>query len=175
MKNNWVPKKKTVVTTLIILGLSIVFYLASLFVMVQKQKEIENVFRSTESEVSKGEKRWVLKSILSVYTEEIQTLRNFLIRKGDEVTFIEQIEGVGRVSGIQFEIKSIDLKTKVESSFKEDVMIKMSINGKWDNIISFIDHLEKMPFGVLIENFDLKTSGAGEWSGSISMVVFREK
>lgn len=175
MKKNWIPKKQTVVITSIFLVLCIITYLGALIIANQKQKEIENIYRNSESEVSKQERKWILKSALSLYAEEISTLRNLFIKKGDEVNFIEKIESLGQQSGIKFEIKSIDLKNKTEDSFKEDINIKISISGKWENILSFLDSLEKMPFGALVDSVDLDTNAPGEWEGNISLIVFREK
>lgn len=175
MNNNWVPKKQTVIITSIILCLSLILYLGSVIIANQKQKEIENLYHNSESEVSKQERKWTLKSILSIYSTEIATLRKFFIQKGDEVGFIEQIENLGRQSGAKFEIRSIDLKNKSEDSFKEDVNIKVNISGTWESIVYFLDGIEKRPFGVLVENIDLDAEIGGEWMGTISLVVFREK
>ena len=42
-------------------------------------------------------------------------------------------------------------------------------------MISFVDSLNKMPFGVLIEKINIDSSAPGEWSGLIDIIIFRKK
>lgn len=173
--NNWIPKNKIVNSSVAILLVSIGLYFVGLLIISQKTIEIKDSYRNTESESFKEEKQLALKSASLSNTEDIQTLRSFFIQKGDEVEFIKQIENIGRKAGIKFEIDSIDLKTETSDSFKEDVMIKLSINGSWESVVSFLDMLEKMPFGVSVENLNLNTDMSGSWSGTLHLILFREK
>jgi hypothetical protein len=173
--NNWIPKNKIVKFAIICASLSILLYFIGLFFVFRETQKIENFYRDTNSESFQEEKFWAIKSLAEINKESIQNLRNFFIQKGDEVKFIEKIEGVGRASSIKFEIASIDVKSGSSDSFKEDVSVKMKIEGSWSNIIYFLGKLKKMPFGVLIEKVDLDTNAPGDWSGSIEFVVFREK
>ena len=45
---------------------------------------------------------------------------------------------------------SIDVKANQPNSFSENVNVKMKLEG-FLGVVSFIDKLEKMPFGVLVE------------------------
>jgi hypothetical protein len=52
----------------------------------------------------------------------------------------------------------------------------MEIEGPWNDVIKTIDNLERLPFGVLVDNLNINTvGGEGYWSGSISFRVFKEK
>jgi hypothetical protein len=137
-------------------------------------KKIEDFYLNSESESSKEKRFTVIKSIIETNNEPIQALQDFFIQKGDEVLFIEQIEKEARNLSVKFDI-DIDIKENQADPFKEDVEVKIKINGSWRNIISFIDKLEKMPFGVLIENINLDADVSGNWSGLIELIIFREK
>ena len=154
--------------------LSITLYFIGLFFVLNKINTIENTYNSAESESSKEKKFWAIKPIAETNKELIQTLRDFFVKKGDEVKFIEQIEGVAQSSAIKFEIVSIDVANQ-EGQFEENVKMKVGAEGPWRNIISFINKLEKMPFGVLIENVNLNTKTQDNWSGFIEFIIFREK
>jgi hypothetical protein len=173
--NNWIPKNKFVRFAAIAAILSFILYPLFLFIIIQKTNEIENSYRNTESASSKEERARALKSIAEANKELIQTLQDFLIQKGDEVKFIEQIEKIGRKSSVQFEISSINTKASQTNPFKEDIAIKMNTEGPWTNIMNFIDILEKMPFGVSIGNVNLDAKAPDVWSGSVEFIVFREK
>ncbi len=173
--NNLIPKNKFVTFVIVIISLSVILYFVGLFIVLEIKKEIENSYYNTESKSSKEEKTRIIKNITEANKEPIQDLRNYFIQKSDEVEFIEQIEKLARDSGVKFDIVSIDVKTDQQDSFKENVDVKMKLEGSWQNIIRFVDKLEKMPFGVLVENMSLDTSTSGNWFGFIEFILFREK
>ncbi len=173
--NNWIPKNKIVMSATIMAALSVVLYFASLFIVLREIKKVENFYHDTESEFFKEKKFLAIKSIAEANKEPIQTLRNFFIQKGDEVKFIEQIEAVARRSAIKFEIVSIDAKANQPDPLKEDIEVKIGMEGSWKNIISFTGQLEKMSFGTLIKDINLNAKVPGEWSGFVSFIIFREK
>lgn len=173
--NNWIPKNKTIKSIIILTLFNIALYFFSLFVVLVEIKKVENFYSNTESESFKEQKFETIKSIAEANKESIQSLRGFFIQKGDEVRFIEQIEKIAQTSSINFEIISIDVKPNQTDSFKENVNIKMGIDGTWKDIMLFINKLEKMNFGVLIENVNLDVKNPGNWVGFIDFVIFREK
>lgn len=173
--NNWIPKNKIVRLAEALALFSILLYFGGLFIVSNKIKKIENLYHDINSESSKEEKFWAIKSISEANKEPIQILRNFFIQKGDEIKFIETIEDVAKTSSIKFEIASIDVKTVKDASFKEDINVKMQIEGSWGNIIYFLDKLKKMPFAVSIEKVDLDANASGPWSGFVEFIIFREK
>jgi hypothetical protein len=173
--NNLIPKEKIVKLAIAVASLSVVLYFGGLLVVIQETKKVENLYNDTESESSKGKKFWAIKSIAETNAGAIQALRNFFIKKNDDVKFIEQIESTARNSGIGFEIASIDVKPNQANLPKEDIEVKMAISGSWRETMRFVDSLEKMSFGVSVENINLDANGSGVWSGSVDFIIFREK
>lgn len=173
--NNWTPKKRIIEIAAIVALFGAILYFSGLFMVIGKINSIENFYKDVESESSKEEKFWTIKSIVEANKEYIQTLRDFFVQKGDEVKFIEQIEETAKTAVVAFDIVSIDVKPDQKDLFKENVIVKMNIEGPWKNIMLFLDKLEKMPFGVSIENINLDAKAAGDWSGFIEFVVFKEK
>jgi len=173
--SNWIPKNKLMRFAATLASLSIILYFVGLFVVLAEIKRVENFYQSAESEASKEEKSWAIKAIAEANKEPIQTLRSFFIQKGDEVKFIEQMEEIAAGSTVKFEISSIDVRANQQDSFKEDVNVKINIEGSWKNIMYFIDKLEKMSFGVSVEKISLDAGEPGNWVGFIELIVFREK
>ncbi|KKR28236.1 MAG: hypothetical protein UT61_C0054G0008 [Candidatus Woesebacteria bacterium GW2011_GWA1_39_8] len=171
---NWIPKKTFLMVSATAAVFCVVLYLASLFLVLLEIKEIEDYYNNTESQSGKEERARVLKSIAETNKEYIQTLREYFIQKGDEVKFIEQIEEIGKKSSIQFEINSIDVKPNQLKNFKEDITVRMDIEGSWQNIMNFTDMLEKMNFGILVQNISLDAKTEAKWSGTIEFIIFRE-
>ncbi len=173
--NNWIPKSKVVRFAAIIALFSIILYFVGLLIVLNEINKVKNFYSDTSSESFKEEKFWAIKSIAEANSGPIQTLRDFFIQKGDEVKFIEQIEGVAKTSSIKSEISSIDVAADGADPSKEDVDVKMNAEGSWKNMMLFLDGLEKMPFGVSIDKVNLDANVPGNWSGSVEFIVFREK
>lgn len=173
--NNWIPKNKIIKFAAAAALLGVALYLNGLLVVFREIRKVENLYNDTESEFLKEKKFWAIKSIAEANEETIRTLKDFFIQKNDEVKFIEQVEEIAKNSAIKFEIASIDVKINQKDSFKEDVAVKIKTEGSWESIASFADKMEKMPFGVLINNINLDADAPGHWSGSIGFTVFREK
>ena len=173
---NWIPKNKTVRLAVVAVLLSVIIYFSALFMVFGETKKLENLYNDSESQSYKEEKLSTIKSIVETNKEIIQKLRDFFIQKGDEVKFIKQIEETARASGVESSIDSINIKTgQGGSPSKEDVAVRMKMGGSWGNTLSFIDKLEKLPFGVSINRVNLDATTAGQWSGSVEFIIFREK
>lgn len=173
--NNLIPKNKFIIIATTVALLSIILYCAGLFVVLREKRGIEELYLNTESESAKEEKIRVIKNVVEINKDLIQTLQNYFIQKDDEIKFIEQIEKTAQSSGIKFEIASIDVGGNQTDSFKEDINVKIKIEGSWHNIMYFINKLEKIPFGILIKDLNLDSNVSGSWSGAVEFIIFREK
>ncbi len=174
--NSWIPKSKIVKLIVGMVVLSFLFYLTGLFFVTRQTKKVEDLYVDLKSKSFEGEKIQAIKSIVNSNSLNLQILRDFFIKKGDEVKFIEEIEKVAKDANVKFEISSIDVKSSDEQSLSDDINVKMEIEGYWNDIIKTIDNLERLSFGVLIDNLSIDTvGGEGYWSGSISFRVFKEK
>ena len=84
-------------------------YFAGLTFIYLKIKGIEGAYNNTESQSMKAEKAQALKSAAETNKEYIEILRQFFIKKDDEVEFIKQIEDIGNKSKIAFSITKAKL------------------------------------------------------------------
>lgn len=172
---NWIPNKKIIKTVIGLAVLSFLVYTVALFVVLGQMRQVEQIYTDSESESSKEERSWAIRSLVEDNKENVDILRNFFIRRGDEVGFIKAIEEMGRRSAVNFEISSIDVRTKEIDTIKEDVFVKINVEGSWNSIMSFIDRLEKASFGLEVQNVTLDAKSAGVWGGFIELSIFREK
>lgn len=174
--NEWIPNSKILKLFISVAVFVIVIYIIGFCLVLNKIKKVENLSGSAESNLVKEEKINTIKSIAEDNKESIESLREFFIQKGDEVEFIEKIESVGRDTGVKFDIFSIEIDPKNENlQFHEKVVMKINIEGSWKGVVAFILKLEKLPFGVFIENIGLDSKNSGQWSGFINLATFREK
>ncbi len=171
---NWIPKKNTLVSVVLLATLSFLLYTVCLIIVFWQIRKIETYYQNTESKSSVEEKIRALKIAITNNQENIEMVRKFFVQKGDEVTFIERLETLGDDVGLEFEIASIDVKSNQAKNLKEDVTVRVGVDGSWENIMKFVDGLEKMPFGVMIQNLNIDTKSATGWSGFVELIVFRE-
>ncbi len=171
---NFVPKNKKIFISAIFLFVCFSLYLFGFLSVKKDIVKIEEEYKNTESVFFKDEKIQNLKRIAESNKEKIEILRNFFIKKGDEVKFIEEIEAIGRKYLSKFEINSIDVKQNEKDSLKEDIVLKMEVSSSWIEIIKFIDALEKSNLGILVKSANINNM-TGNWSGILEFVVYREK
>jgi Tfp pilus assembly protein PilO len=172
---NWIPQKNTFSFVIGITVICATIYFAVFAIVFLEIRKIEVAYNDSESESRRNEKAEALRLIAAANKDQIQILRNFFVQKEDDVGFIKQIEDTGRRSGVLFDIKSIEVPPNQKDVFKEDVSIKMNIEGSWTDTMRFIESLEKMPFGVSIQNVNVDLTSKGKWGGSIDFIIFRSK
>lgn len=162
------------ILAVVVLGLSLVLYIVGTFMVKAKINAIKSAYTASESKFVQEERREIITEILNSKSAEIQKLRSFFVAKGDEVVFIEKIESLARQNGLLFEIDTISQASPTTNT-KQDITIKMDIDGSWRNIMNFIKELETLPFGVSILDIELDAKTGAGWSGFIEFAVFREK
>lgn len=171
---NWIPKKSLViVSSAFSLGFFLFYFISSIYVFWQINK-IESYYSDTESRSGREERAMAIRLFSENNKEQINTIRSFFIKEGEEANFIENIEVAATKSGVKFDIAEINIQNSENQNFKENVEVNMKVEGDWSSIMSFIDSLEKMPFGTYVYDVGLD-KGNSVWSGTINFLVFREK
>ena len=173
--NNWIPKNKILRFAAGLAVLGLVVYLAGVMIILMKTKKVESSYSNTESDLFKEQKFWAIKSVTDANEEPIKYLKDFFVRSGDEVFFIEIIEEMARISNINLEIVSIDIKPNQTDLFEEEVLVKIKVGGTWNGVMLFVDTLERMNFGVVIEDISLDAETAGNWVGAIEFIFIKNK
>lgn len=157
-----------------ILALCFVLYMVGLFMVKSKINAIRSSYTASESKFVQEEKRVAIDQVVNSHLAEIEKVRKFFVAKGDEVEFIESIENLAKNKGLLFEIDTIS-QSPTGGEKKEDIVVKIDIEGGWGGAVSFIEELEKLPFGVSITKVELDTKSKGVWAGFVEFAVFREK
>ncbi len=170
--NSWVPKTNILVIACSFLAVSLLVYTFSLSVINRKISSIELAYSNTANTLATEEESRLIKNIADQNFESIDFVNKYFVQKGDEVGFIEDVENLAKSLGIKFNIVSITPVRPLEGSESTEISIKMNVEGSWSGAVRFLDKLEKMPFGVMVQNFNLDKSGGSSWTGSIDFIVF---
>lgn len=172
---NWIPKKQYLTFSIVLAIFCFILYVGGLFSVWSQLGEMEAFYNDSDSKSARYEKAKAIKSIADSEKDYIAILRGFFIKKENEVDFIEKIEEVGSTAGIKFDIFSIDSKSAKDESVKEDLMVRVNVEGDWEKILLFADTLEKMPFGISIQNLRVDAKDGKSWSGTIELIAYKEK
>lgn len=170
-----VPKKNLLLFSVSTTLVAILIYFTSQYIVQKEMDKVKNAHEDVESVLYKKERINALEVLVANNQDQINTLREFFIQKGDEVRFIEHIESIAKESGVDFEIGTIDFKQDDLSSITEDVLVKVDLRGDWKSLTMFVDKLEKSYFGVLISEVDINSSSPGNWFGRVTFKLYREK
>lgn len=171
--NSWVPKTNIVIVAVALLCLSALVYGGALFVINKKVASIELAYSNTANTLALEEEARTLKVVADENYEKIDFVNKYFVEKGDELVFIEDIESVAKNLNIKFSIASITpVKPSSEGGESKEISVKMNMEGSWNSIASFVDRIEKLSFGVLVQNFSIDKQSGGVWGGSIEFLVF---
>jgi len=107
---------------------------------------------------------------------ERQQLLSFLLPTGSEVSFIEQIEGLAKASGLDGKTNNV-AETPNQIAGVKQLDIQLTETGSWNNAMYFLGQLENLPYNLDIRGISLieQPSGvknkAGLWTGSFDFSV----
>ncbi len=173
--NNWIPSKKYLTIAMLVFVTSTMIYVAGLFLVNWEIRKIEKTYNNTESDAARYGRAKEINAVAAANEEQIKILKEFFVDKENQVGFIEQIENTAKDSKIKFSIESINSVPDKTESVKEDLIVQIIIEGEWLDLVRFVDSVEKMPFGVLIQKISLEYKSKGEWSGRLEIVAYKEK
>ena len=171
---NWIPKKSLVVISSAFSVGFFLFYLISSVYVFWLIDKIESYYSDRESRSGREERARAIRLFSENNKGQINAVRSFFIKEGEEANFIETIELEANKSGIKFDISEINIQNNENQSLKENVDVNIKLEGSWKSVMTFIDSLEKMPFGTYVYDVSLD-KGNNVWSGTVNFLVFREK
>ena len=121
--NNWAPSKKTITFAIIVTSCFALTYFWGIYYVKTKTSEIRDSYKNVDSDLFKKERMKAIEVMAENNKDAISDLRNFFIKKNDEIKFIEYIERTAKDSNIDFEIKTITINTENTDLPKEDILV----------------------------------------------------
>ena len=99
-------------------------------------------------------------------SEQQKLISSYVVRTTEAVTFIEDIEKVGDVTGVSLEITNINTKpapktSNIKNNFTK-VEARVEVSGSWANVLRALKLIENMPYSITVSQMNLVTAVAGE-------------
>ncbi len=152
-----------------------------------KNETILTVEQDLSSKNQKHDYLMSLQNLVESIDPEVQKVESMIIPKSGDVAFIEEIENLGRSSGLLVEIDSLNLTTdpKVSSSTLSVLKVKVRATGAWVDVYKFASQIESLKYRIKINKFTLSSkeeltairsqSSNKEWQGIFEISVLEYK
>lgn len=147
-----------------------------------KKSDVLELAASVVNHESKKESVRLLAQDLEKLQAEFEELESFAvgISQKEVVSFIEKIEKLAEVSGVQSSVEKIDV-IETEEGFFEMLELTIKAFGGWGGVFHFLSLVENLPYQIDVKNIVLesKTSeqedSAPEWQLQISFQTLKFK
>jgi Tfp pilus assembly protein PilO len=138
------------------------------------------------------EQALVLQASLGDSAALLNKLQTRIVESNGAVTFITAIETAARAAGARVIIDSVDKKAIDPKSPEavgpdfEDLVLRISVQGSWQQVYSFVAMVESLPYKVTIQTTNVKreifTTGEASstesvriWKGQMGISVLKRK
>lgn len=144
-----------------------------------QNKEVQALLVEAEKDIQKDQTLRVARTILQENKDAITELDAYFVSKDGVVPFIDQLEKLAEDSNVVISIISVASETdpKGKNDFKEPLVIRSDVTGSWNNVITFFDKLENLPYQMTIGSASLGLASASDkiLFGSTSTTTVRQK
>ena len=126
------------------------------------------------------ERAKAIRDLSSETLEDQKKISSYIVSSANVVSFLESIEQLGKVAGVQMEIDSVGsvVPKGDQSKLWERLRLIVSAEGSWSGNLNILYLLETIPFQVTTERVVLdqkKDEKKNSWHSEITFSVLKEK
>jgi len=103
-------------------------------------------------------------------TERAELAKAFFTDEGDSIGFIDDIESFAAEVGISLVTEGLDKKTP-EGDTTEYITIAFVYTGDKNQVRTFTEYLEEVPYHSYIESLNLTKRSGGIWEGRVMLYI----
>jgi Tfp pilus assembly protein PilO len=113
------------------------------------------------------------KEALESLAADEETMRSYLVRKMDVVSFLERLEDAGGSLGTSIEVVSVGAESVAG---REALKLSLKITGSFDGVLRTLGALEYGPYDTRMLNVTLDTTlgtdgAAGAWTATATLLI----
>jgi hypothetical protein len=180
---------KGILTAIILLEMAFcLLYYFGLNDIRDKNNNIYVLKNNLSSQVEKQRYMSSMEQMIENTDTNITKINTSIIQKGEDVKFIEEIEGIAKDNNLIINIDSLSVEenTSFVSSGLAILKVKANMSGGWAGVYSFLSQIESMPFRIKIDKFALisnvdqvmvgtKSANSKQWQGIFEISVLKYK
>lgn len=106
-------------------------------------------------------------SLVRDLEDDILALQKYMVKEGDLVGFIQTVESLGRVSGADIEIASVEVGGDAEEG--TELLIRFQGDGSWEDNVQLLALTEALPIRSDVTYATLRARPENVWSLSLSL------
>ncbi len=170
--------KTSIVTTCLLLG-AVGVYGGSLYLLSIKEASVQSLIQEKVITEKREHEASALTALLENTVREREQLRAFVVTEQGVITFLEEIEEIGRERGVETVI-TVSTQPLEGSSVFEHLALSVQFQGSYVSVRAFLSALETLPFQITLQSVNLdRVGGEGEtlsqWRGTSTFRVTKEK
>ncbi|MDD2935407.1 MAG: hypothetical protein PHX25_02945 [Candidatus Pacebacteria bacterium] len=180
-------RKEFLIKILLVVIIANVVVLASMIFFYSMIKKTNQDIFDLETELLSWRKIQTESSLINDNLDETAKERykiNTYLVKGDKVgvaNFIENLENIGKVSGVVVDVSGLFLKDSGEKNTEKIIEVgsmglNLKITGEWEKVIHFLKLLEVAPYKITFEKVYFEKNSAKDsidWDGSFNINVVK--
>lgn len=155
---------KKIITMLSIFSVAVITLYVYLFADIKRMdKTVSERMTEIESELENDRQLQSIRNLMNDAKSDLGQITNFFVQPAGAVDFIEQVESLGKMAGVNMEIDSvgIDSVKNTASSSTESFKISLKTEGLWVNSMHLLSLLENMPYHISFDSINLQKIAGG--------------
>lgn len=115
--------------------------------------------------------------VVSRTAKEQAMMESYFVEAEGVVDFIEEVEQLGRTSGLSIKVESVNTAPMPSNEKMENLRLVVSSDGGWRESLVFLAMLENLPYKSEIGRALVEKAGGekGEWHGDYMITVVKMK
>lgn len=150
-----------------------------------RNKHISALEQELSSDLNRRQYVTSLERIVPGGDSNINAINNSIVPSDGDVKFIENLESIGRINGLEFGIDSLSFED--DPSFASSGITALKINartkGSWPGTYAFLSQIESLPLKIKINNFRLTNvlvnalvpKAGNSWQSTFEIIVLKYK
>ena len=113
------------------------------------------------------------KAALESLVEDEETMRSYLVRESEVVSFLEELEDAGGSLGTSVEVVSVGAESV---GGREALRLSLKVTGSFDGVLRTLGALEYGPYDTRMQNVTLDTTAGtdgtpGAWTATATLLI----
>jgi Tfp pilus assembly protein PilO len=162
---------KMILAVVIVCNIAALFGYYFLFQDIKAKAQLANSLTSTiDVGQQKNSRLSSLRAIVNDTEVKRQQLSGLLLSQENEVSFIDQIEGLAKKSGLTVNTNNVSSSAGDTGSTKVFQM-QSTTTGSWNDTMYFLSQLENLPYNVRVQGVSLGKQSDGNKKSAPSWVA----
>lgn len=139
--------------------------------------ELGNNIRNEKAKESALES---VRKVLNGSNSDSVNLNSYFVDKNNVVSFVKEIENLGKKAGIKLDIVSLNSFIIKDSNgnASDRVFMKIEVVGYWDNVYSMISYIESLPYKLSLNRISFNVIDSKklprQWDAEIEFSVLQK-